>query len=1345
MYTKLVTKVVTIPIPFKDSYWDGNYPRKKIDGVKDLVLAEIENDSTDYIHNQYAINQWWRDYDRQHGDISRDRSYGHYAMNGSTLIDLSSVYVPKKDENILKITVKLDQVFIYDYLKNLPIGATSVLSIFDKYTTVPLMNLIAGDKANYEDKLEVVYPKLSKMANFNLLKVDSDAPANEVVLTLEFLKGDGCLVSLETFNKPKQTKFLPKYNLNALYSVFAFNGYITDDADHNNTAFYRYNFQPTPKHINIRENGDRQCYIQVEYGTLQNYVDLNPAITGSLDYTGATKDYDILNGELDLAKIETDLEFASTVTVVEKKMYMGPVDPKYIRKTIQKTTDFQLVEELENKFKGSCPVCTGIKPDDLQVFVEVTSGHLYPLKYVVDNTGKMIFEDNKYAANLPLYAGSKRQFLYKRYNIDMDSHFLSLGEEFKSGWDPKRYMIFKNGHLLNNSIYQIIAPNFTNGVKYKRVYSAARFKESDYVDVFYIECDDNFTHVPYNHDIYMSSKVVYADKDNQAVVKVPYPYKAYPRGNKYFFVFNKDGIYLDKRKQYTLSEDGNFITLYESRALRKTDTQIDSLVFVFPYIRSDFELDGEYTEDSKLEKSGITFVYAYADGGTNDGIVDFRPVFNSYQLTKENFLLFGNTTYIDPSRYELINNGRIRFNNEIDIRHAKYAQYVMVIFNNIGVLEEYKENSSENLRFDINVQQIMATKDKQVTFELVNDIQYNTKFLAFAGSLSLDESERYAYNPATRTLTLTEPDYYLEAGRNLTIITVKDKEAQGGFTERVDFEKIEFPITSETIISIPSWYIDHMNITPTNIALFINGTFINPERYTLKGNVIVPKYKGDRQFKAGKTITILYFYKKKVASSEDGIEGPYSLFDMKRDHDDIWFDEMYAKPRLAGKSIDFNKNIIYGNLEYMEDLSNWYTRVLVTGTVNYSQDHPVQLDFISGDVQIYYNTPIHADIDSTIDDLDVDWYKVSPNLNDREVDTLYRIPDSAIYVLIANNVGSIHTKANADNSFYSTFTDNDNIVALKFQPTTMLETIESYTFRGMTKLSYVAFDTNNKRINAYAFATTPKLRTIKLVPDMVVEENAFGLINTLYMANNAVVADNAFEPAKSIWIHYDKTSENYVMENSPENRTKVKDITLPLSVKNIQSYQFYGFNGLTRVELENTVLKILPAAFKNCGNLTAISLKPNLTFIGSGAFANTGLNELNIPTTVTTIEKGICRGARGLTRVVIPNSISNIPAYAFYDCDKLNEVIIDTAVEPELGVEGKGLKTISDYAFGSNELTEITIPASVKTIGRNAFANCPNLRTINIAEYPKSHVSDLSAESIDNAPWGAPNARVNYL
>ncbi len=57
----------------------------------------------------------------------------------------------------------------------------------------------------------------------------------------------------------------------------------------------------------------------------------------------------------------------------------------------------------ESKFKDRCCLCTGIKYDDIQVFVEVTSKHLYPLKYIIDDKNNMVFEDNKYAATFQLY------------------------------------------------------------------------------------------------------------------------------------------------------------------------------------------------------------------------------------------------------------------------------------------------------------------------------------------------------------------------------------------------------------------------------------------------------------------------------------------------------------------------------------------------------------------------------------------------------------------------------------------------------------------------------------------------------------------------------------------------------------------------------------------------------------------------------------------------------------------------------------------------------------------------------------------------------------------------------
>ena len=176
MYTKLVTKVVTIPIPFKDSYYDGpSHNRKQIDGLETIILSQIENDSTDSRNNLYAAEQYWRERDRLYGDASIDRTSGHYQLNSSVLFDLSSVYIPKPNENVLKITFKFNQIFLNNLSTdpiasktiNSPIGATSIFSIFDKYTTVPIVNIISGNKGNFEDELYKAYPRLSKMANFN--------------------------------------------------------------------------------------------------------------------------------------------------------------------------------------------------------------------------------------------------------------------------------------------------------------------------------------------------------------------------------------------------------------------------------------------------------------------------------------------------------------------------------------------------------------------------------------------------------------------------------------------------------------------------------------------------------------------------------------------------------------------------------------------------------------------------------------------------------------------------------------------------------------------------------------------------------------------------------------------------------------------------------------------------------------------------------------------------------------------------------------------------------------------------------------------------------------------------
>lgn len=79
-------------------------------------------------------------------------------------------------------------------------------------------------------------------------------------------------------------------------------------------------------------------------------------------------------------------------------------------------------------------------------------------------------------------------------------------------------------------------------------------------------------------------------------------------------------------------------------------------------------------------------------------------------------------------------------------------------------------------------------------------------------------------------------------------------------------------------------------------------------------------------------------------------------------------------------------------------------------------------------------------------------------------------------------------------------------------------------------------------------------------------------------------------------------------------------------------------------------------------------------------------------------------GAKGLTSIIIPNSVVNIGLAAFGDCVNLKTIKLS-----------EKLKTISSGVFyGCTSLTEIDIPYGVVSIEDEAFMWCTSLRSINI-------------------------------
>ena len=143
-----------------------------------------------------------------------------------------------------------------------------------------------------------------------------------------------------------------------------------------------------------------------------------------------------------------------------------------------------------------------IDPHDVQLFVRLDDFNYYPVPCYIDKDRKFHVEDSQAYAGRELFVGSKHQFLYHQYKIKTNDPngviYLALedGKDMATAWDPTKFIMFKNGYLINACLYQIIIPSFDNTYGRKFIYSAVPFKNNDRVDLFYIESrDDEFQQV----------------------------------------------------------------------------------------------------------------------------------------------------------------------------------------------------------------------------------------------------------------------------------------------------------------------------------------------------------------------------------------------------------------------------------------------------------------------------------------------------------------------------------------------------------------------------------------------------------------------------------------------------------------------------------------------------------------------------------------------------------------------------------------------------------------------------------------------------------------------------------
>lgn len=321
-------------------------------------------------------------------------------------------------------------------------------------------------------------------------------------------------------------------------------------------------------------------------------------------------------------------------------------------------------------------------------------------------------------------------------------------------------------------------------------------------------------------------------------------------------------------------------------------------------------------------------------------------------------------------------------------------------------------------------------------------------------------------------------------------------------------------------------------------------------------------------------------------------------------------------------------------------------------------------------------------------------------------------PGSTADRLYQYHVGKNYLQGNADNVITAPadrilraglYQNDDRVYELVIPEG--VEEIENRAFAGLSTLNKITFPSTLKRIGAYAFEQCIGLKEISL-------------------------------PAKGM---------TEIGEAAFKGCSELARISIPEGITEIADSTFEGCKNLSAVTLpKNGLVRIGDSAFADCAALTVLKLGHGLEAIGEKAFAASGVKEMKIPDTVISLGKrafyrsglrsltlpggveevpeALCEFSTELGSLTLSKGIRKIGRRAFAQCHLRNLTLpdgLESIGEEAFAFNTEGVLSFYKTYLGKKAMTNlgsVKFPASLKEIGKSAFAGCDNLASVSFAK-----------------------------